>query len=146
MLIQSKLFYLSSGPPPTHIVPLLKVQTQKQKQVYLINMRNQMCVCYIYFNFITAFSKIGGFTDILSSFWPNVYFSYNPCDLRGTCGPNAKCSVVASNAVCSCPPGFSGRKLILNIKAAMNGILWMYVFIRVFQWWVLTRAGRIRPF
>ena len=58
MLIQSKLFYLSSGPPPTHIVPLLKVQTQKQKQVYLINMRNQMCVCYIYFNFITAFSKL----------------------------------------------------------------------------------------
>jgi hypothetical protein len=33
---------------------------------------------------------------------------YNPCDIRGTCGPNAKCEPVGSEPTCSCPNGFSG--------------------------------------
>jgi hypothetical protein len=33
---------------------------------------------------------------------------YNPCDIRGTCGPNAKCEPVRSEPTCSCPNGFSG--------------------------------------
>ena len=33
---------------------------------------------------------------------------YNPCDIRGTCGPNANCEPVGSEPTCSCPTGFSG--------------------------------------
>ena len=33
---------------------------------------------------------------------------YNPCDIRGTCGPNAKCEPVGNEPTCSCPNGFSG--------------------------------------
>lgn len=34
--------------------------------------------------------------------------SYNPCDIRGTCGPNAKCEPIRNEPTCSCPSGFSG--------------------------------------
>ena len=34
--------------------------------------------------------------------------SYNPCDIRGTCGPNAKCEPIRNEPTCSCPAGFSG--------------------------------------
>ena len=33
---------------------------------------------------------------------------YNPCDIRGTCGPNAKCRPIKDEPTCSCPSGFSG--------------------------------------
>ena len=33
---------------------------------------------------------------------------YNPCDIRGSCGPNAKCNSVNNEPTCSCPSGFSG--------------------------------------
>merc|ERR1711892_76270 len=33
--------------------------------------------------------------------------SYNPCDIRGTCGPNAKCEPIRNEPTCSCPSGFS---------------------------------------
>ena len=39
---------------------------------------------------------------------PDNNDDYNPCDIRGTCGPNAKCEPVGSEPTCSCPNGFSG--------------------------------------
>ena len=38
----------------------------------------------------------------------SVNDDYNPCDIRGTCGPNAKCQPVGNEPTCSCPNGFSG--------------------------------------
>jgi len=38
----------------------------------------------------------------------NLADDYNPCDIRGTCGPNAKCEPVGDEPTCSCPSGFSG--------------------------------------
>ena len=34
---------------------------------------------------------------------------YNPCEVTGSCGPNAQCASVHSQPTCSCPSGFSGN-------------------------------------
>merc|ERR1719232_2387775 len=37
-----------------------------------------------------------------------VESSYNPCEVTGSCGPNARCQAVNNQPTCSCPTGFSG--------------------------------------
>ena len=34
--------------------------------------------------------------------------SYDPCAVQEACGPNAICTPVNGDPICSCPPGFSG--------------------------------------
>ena len=50
---------------------------------------------------------------------------YNPCEVTGSCGPNARCASVNSQPTCSCPSGFSGitsQVVGLVSKALLPGI------------------------
>ena len=53
--------------------------------------------------------------------------SYKPCDIRGACGPNAKCAAVGPTPTCSCPDGFSGQEA--NTVSA--NLLFLHFFLGI---------------
>ena len=55
----------------------------------------------------------------------------DPCP--GTCGPEARCQVVNHNAICSCPPGFSGDPFLRCFKERKHFICVLPLHCSIFK-------------